>query len=60
MRLIKLRLRLKPLETNFGVFINGDEKPVITANDSEYKTGSIGIKACKALATLDNTEINVL
>jgi len=54
------KVKVKAVGDNFQVFINGDDKPIITAADSEYKTGSIGLRAYKALATMDNIKISAL
>ena len=53
-------IKIKAVGDRFEAFINGDEKPVITATDHEYKTGSIGLRAYKALATVDNISVSAL
>lgn len=47
-------------ENRFEIFIDNLNKPIITATDSEYKTGNIGLRAYNALATMDNIKINPL
>lgn len=54
------KVKVKAVGSNFQVFINEDDKPVITAADDEYKTGSIGFRAYKALVTIDNVEVRAL
>ena len=54
------QVKVKAVGSKFEVFINGNDKPAITATDDEYKTGSIGLRAYNALATMDNLEISAL
>ncbi|MGN8056393.1 beta-L-arabinofuranosidase domain-containing protein [Pedobacter sp. 22163] len=42
----------------FNVFINGSAKPILSATDSQYQSGSIGLRAYKALASFDSVKIN--
>ena len=42
----------------FDVFINGSAKPILSATDSQYQSGSIGLRAYKALASFDSVKIN--
>lgn len=48
---------VKAIADKFEVYINGDKKPVLTATDNEYKTGSVGLRAYNALATVDNLAV---
>ncbi len=54
------KVKIKAIRNSIQVFINGDEKPFITATDSEYKTGSVGLRTYRALATMDNLEVSAL
>jgi hypothetical protein len=42
----------------FDVFINGSAKPILSATDSQYQSGSVGLRAYKALASFDSVKIN--
>jgi hypothetical protein len=42
----------------FDIFINGSAKPILSATDSQYQSGSIGLRAYKALASFDSVKIN--
>lgn len=42
----------------FDIFINGYAKPILSATDSQYQSGSIGLRAYKALASFDSVKIN--
>jgi hypothetical protein len=56
----KYQVSIKAVGDQFEVFVNGTEKPVLTARDSAYKSGSIGLRAYGALATMDNIEVKPL
>ena len=51
------KITIKAAGSNFQVFVNGDVKPVLTANDNEFKEGSVGLRAYNALATADNLKV---
>ncbi|MGM9478396.1 beta-L-arabinofuranosidase domain-containing protein [Pedobacter sp. GSP4] len=42
----------------FDIFINGSAKSVLSATDGQYQSGSIGLRAYKALASFDSVKIN--
>jgi len=42
----------------FDIFINGSTKAILSASDSQYQSGSIGLRAYKALASFDSVKIN--
>jgi len=54
------RVKVKADGDKFEVFLNDAAAPVITATDSEYKTGSVGLRTCRALAKMDNVEVDAL
>jgi Beta-L-arabinofuranosidase, GH127/Domain of Unknown Function (DUF1080) len=51
-------LKISARGTEFDVFINGSAKPVLSASDNQYQSGSIGLRAYKALASFDSVKIN--
>lgn len=51
------KLKITAVGNKFEVFINGETKPVITASDSEFTEGCIGLRAYNALTTVDNIEV---
>lgn len=51
------KLKITAVGNKFEVFVNGDKKPVITATDSEFAEGCIGLRAYNALTTVDNIEV---
>ncbi|RVU00308.1 DUF1080 domain-containing protein [Mucilaginibacter limnophilus] len=54
------KVTIKAVNDKFDVFINDEKKAVISAKDSEYKTGSIGLRAYNALASADNISVTAL
>jgi hypothetical protein len=42
----------------FDIFINGSAKAILSATDGQYRSGSIGLRAYKALASFDSVKIN--
>ncbi|MGY4386525.1 hypothetical protein ACVWYN_003580 [Pedobacter sp. UYP24] len=56
----KYTVKVRAVGNNISVFINGSEKPLLTAIDSEYKTGNIGLRTYNALATMDNIVVKAL
>lgn len=54
------KIKVKAVGNKFEVFINAEDKPIITAADDEFKTGTIGLRAYKALANMDNLKITAL
>lgn len=42
------------------VYFNGAAKPLFSINDEEFKSGSIGLRAYDALASIDNLEAKAL
>jgi hypothetical protein len=53
-------LRVRAVGDQFEVFLNGAEKPLITARDGSYKNGSVGLRAYGALATVDNISVKTI
>lgn len=51
------KVKIKAVGDKIEVYINADNKPVITATDSEFSTGSIGLRAYNAMTTVDNIEV---
>jgi hypothetical protein len=51
------QLRVVAKGDQFSVYVDGMEKPVITANDKEYAAGSIGLRTYKAQATFDSVRV---
>ncbi len=56
----KYAVKIRAVGSNISVFINSSEKPLLTAIDSEYKTGNIGLRTYNALATMDNIIVKAL
>lgn len=54
------QLKVKAIGSQFQVYLNGSDKPVLEASDSEYKSGQIGLRAYNALATVDNIDVKAL
>ena len=54
------QLQVKAVGDQFEVFINGTEQPIITARDASYKSGSVGLRAYGALATMDNIAVKAI
>ena len=54
------KLKIRSVGNVFEVFINDSKNTVLTASDSEFKVGSIGLRVYDALATVDNIEVNSL
>src|SRR6218665_1274213 len=54
------KVKLKAVNDKFEVFINDQTAPVLSASDRHYSTGSIGVRAYKALVTVDNVEVKAL
>ncbi|MGF7080965.1 beta-L-arabinofuranosidase domain-containing protein [Mucilaginibacter sp. UYCu711] len=54
------KVKIKAVGNQFEVFLNGTDKPLITATDDEYKTGNIGLRVYNAIATMDNLEVKAL
>lgn len=42
----------------FDIFVNGAAQPVLSVTDSQYQSGSIGLRTYKALASFDSVKIN--
>lgn len=53
-------MQVKAVGDQFEVFINGTEQPIITARDASYKSGSVGLRAYGALATMDNIAVKAI
>ncbi|RZK78548.1 MAG: DUF1080 domain-containing protein [Pedobacter sp.] len=53
-------VQVKVIGDKIVVYIDGNTKPVITASDSEFKSGSIGLRAYKALVSVDNIKVNAI
>jgi hypothetical protein len=51
------KLKITAVGNKLEVFINGETKPIITAVDTEFKEGSIGLRAYNALTTIDNIKV---
>jgi len=45
---------------NLALIINENKKAVLTANNSEFKAGSIVLRAYDAFTTVDNIEVKSL
>ncbi|MES2827420.1 MAG: beta-L-arabinofuranosidase domain-containing protein [Bacteroidota bacterium] len=56
----KYRVKVKAIGNKFEVRIDGADKPILMATDTEYKTGSVGLRAYNALATVDNISVSEL
>jgi hypothetical protein len=56
----KYNLKIVAKGDRFQVFINGALKPVLTTTDGEYKSGSIGLRAYKAMATFDALKVRAI
>ena len=54
------QVKVKADGDKFEVYLNNSASPVITATDSEYKTGSVGLRTYRALAKMDNVEVDAL
>ena len=54
------QVKVNAIGTQFQVYINGADKPIIDASDSEYTSGHIGLRAYNALATMDNVVVKAL
>jgi len=54
------QVKVKAVGSQFLVYINGSDKPVLETSDSEYKSGQIGLRAYNALATVDNIDVKAL
>ena len=50
------KVKVRAAGNKFEVFINGNQ-PIITATDSEFKSGTIGLRSYNALTTVDNIDI---
>jgi len=53
-------ITIKAVNDKFEIFINGSRSAIITAIDNQYVSGSIGLRAYNALATVDNITVNAL
>lgn len=51
-------LKIVAKADKFDVFINGSVKPVLSATDNQYQSGSIGLRTYNALASFDSVKIN--
>ena len=47
-------IRIKAVKDKFEVFVNDSNNPIITSIENQYRSGSIGLRAFNALATVDN------
>lgn len=47
-------ISIKAVKDKFEVFVNDSNNPIITSIDNQYRSGSIGLRAFNALATVDN------
>jgi hypothetical protein len=56
----KYQVTVKAVGDQFQVYINGADQPLLEANDAEYKSGHIGLRAYGALATMDNINVKAL
>ncbi|WP_158826762.1 beta-L-arabinofuranosidase domain-containing protein [Mucilaginibacter lacusdianchii] len=54
------KVTVRAVNNKFDVFINGINQAVITATDSQFATGSVGLRAYKALLTADNLSVKAL
>lgn len=54
------KVRLRAVNDKFDVFIDDKKEPVLSTADRHYDTGSIGVRAYKALVTIDNIEVKAL
>jgi len=53
-------LRIVANGSKFDVFVDGSARPVLSASDSQYQSGSIGLRTYKALASFDSVKINII
>jgi len=53
-------IKIKANGSQLDVYVDRSDKPVVSANDSEYQSGSIGLRTYKALASFDSVQINKL
>ncbi|MFF5382340.1 beta-L-arabinofuranosidase domain-containing protein [Pedobacter suwonensis] len=53
-------LKIMAKGSKFDVFIDGSARPVLSASDSQYQSGSIGLRTYKALASFDSVKINII
>jgi len=53
-------IKVKAIGNQFEVFLNNGAKPLITAKDSEFKTGNIGLRVYNAIAMMDNLVVKAL
>ncbi|MFC1226321.1 beta-L-arabinofuranosidase domain-containing protein [Pedobacter sp. BG31] len=53
-------LRIVAKGSKFDVFVDGSARPVLSASDSQYQSGSIGLRTYKALASFDSVKINII
>lgn len=53
-------ITVKAVDDKFEIFINGSPNAIITATDNQYTSGSIGLRAYNALATVDHITVNAL
>jgi hypothetical protein len=56
----KYNLKVVAKGDHFDVFIDGASKPLLTAKDDEYKSGSIGLRTYKAMATFDAVKVKAV
>jgi hypothetical protein len=56
----KYNLKIVAKGDRFQVFLDGALKPVLTTTDGEYKSGSIGLRAYKAMATFDALKVRAI
>jgi len=53
-------LKIMAKGSKFDVFVDGSARPVLSASDSQYQSGSIGLRTYKALASFDSVKINII
>jgi len=53
-------LKIRAKGAKFDVFVDGSASPVLSASDSQYQSGSIGLRTYKALASFDSVKINII
>ncbi|RZK77434.1 MAG: DUF1080 domain-containing protein [Pedobacter sp.] len=51
------KVKVKAVGNRFELFINNSQKPIISATDGAFKTGSIGLRSYDALVTADNIQV---